>query len=178
MCLDVFLMGLEAEERVCLIKNYSWEQPTSYTLLSYDVSALGIANFKQQVIDRIKITEFAEKFAWQADLQDILQHNYQALVITDTKKQIQWLNAGFEQMTGYQYSEVIGKKPSFLQGKETEKEAVVLFREKIRQGKDFEASITNYRKNGEKYLCHVRIFPMYNAQNQISHYLALEQEIQ
>ena len=52
MCLDVFLMGLEAEERVCLIKNYSWEQPTSYTLLSCDVSALGIANFKQQVIDR------------------------------------------------------------------------------------------------------------------------------
>jgi PAS domain S-box-containing protein len=80
-------------------------------------------------------------------------------------------------MTGYKMHEAVGRKPNFLQGKNTDEATRMRFRESLMMGKEFSLNITNYRKNGEEYLCKVQIFPLRNTQNQIIHFLALEQEI-
>ena len=55
----------------------------------------------------------------------IVQKTVNAVIITDKNGNIEWVNHGFENMTGYHLSEVKGRTPgSFLQGEKTNKETV------------------------------------------------------
>lgn len=178
MCLDVFLMGLSTEERQalqsCIVPNIKFKHP----LECFDVVAL---SWQEKLhfshTDKQYLQKLALQMQWQNDLEVILQKSYQALVLTDTERVIVWVNKGFEAMTGYKAREAIGKKPTFLQGENTNPNSRLQFREKIQAGKNFDLTITNYRKNGEEYLCKVEVFPLCNVLGQVSHFLALEQEI-
>ncbi|WP_435625709.1 PAS domain-containing protein [Flagellimonas sp.] len=110
-------------------------------------------------------------------VREVLQNsNYEALVVTDTNKNIIWVNNGFREMTGYSKSFAIGRKPSFLQGKKTSQETKEEIRLLIKQQKRFSKSLVNYRKNGEEYLCHIDVLPLYNSNKKVTHFLAMEKE--
>ena len=40
--------------------------------------------------------------------------------------------------------------------------------------KPFEATLINYKKNGEIYECHIRSFPIFNKKGELTHFIALE----
>jgi hypothetical protein len=52
-----------------------------------------------------------------------------------------------------------------------------VFRKQLKTGKSFSAKITNHRKNGEAYVCEVKIVPLYNTAKELTHFLALEKEV-
>ncbi|MEO0075439.1 MAG: PAS domain-containing protein [candidate division WOR-3 bacterium] len=178
MCLDVFLMSLPLEERQALQASIQVNLNLRHPLECFDVVAL---SWQEKLhfshIDKQYLQKLALQMQWQNNLAAILQKPYEALVLTNTERVIVWANKGFEAMTGYKVREAIGKKPTFLQGKHTDNAVRLQFREKLQEGKNFDLIITNYRKNGEEYLCKVEVFPLYNVFGQVSHFLALEQEI-
>ncbi len=101
---------------------------------------------------------------------------YEALVVTDLKKKIVWANNGFNEMTGYSKRFAVGKRPTFLQGKNTSAETKSEIRQLLRLEKRFSKAIINYRKNGEEYLCHIDVLPLFNENNVLTHFLAMERE--
>ncbi|MEO0573062.1 MAG: PAS domain-containing protein [Bacteroidota bacterium] len=108
---------------------------------------------------------------------DILQvSNYEALVVTDIKKKIVWVNNGFNEMTGYSKGFAKGKKPSFLQGKNTSEETKKEIRTLLKEQKRFTRALINYRKNGEEYLCHIDVIPLFDNKREVTHFLAMERE--
>ncbi|MEM9077312.1 MAG: PAS domain-containing protein [Bacteroidota bacterium] len=108
---------------------------------------------------------------------EILQlTSYQALVVTDLTKNIIWTNRGFYEMTGYSKQFAIGKRPTFLQGEKTSEKAKKEIRELLKQQKRFTKAIINYRKNGEEYICHIDVIPLFNEKNRVTHFLAMESE--
>ena len=124
-----------------------------------------------------------------AELTDVLQRNvapeivriledtdYEALVVTDTQKNSVWVNHGFREMTGYAKTFALGKRPIFLQGVNTSKTTKKEIRELLQQEIRFSKTLVNYRKNGEEYHCHIDVVPLRNAQNQVTHFLAMESE--
>lgn len=113
-------------------------------------------------------------YEWDADFLTILDSYYDALVLTDSSIQIQWVNDGFHEMTGYENSEVIGRSPKMLQGEKTSKSSRSFIREKLSGTRPFNTEVINYRKNGEEYLCQVTIHPLLNMEGNVSHFLALE----
>jgi len=113
---------------------------------------------------------------WHVALDTLLSREYEALVLTDHRQRIQWVNEGFHDMTGYAPDFALGKKPDFLQGRDTNTKALRDVKLSLQEGKDFQTTIINYRANGEAYLCQVAIFPLHDAQQQLTHYLALEKE--
>ena len=125
------------------------------------------------------ICKYALRQGWihWVDFKHHLKNKSHAIVITDPKHVIRYATAGFERMTGYPTEFARGKKPNFLQGEKTENGV----REKVRkslQNKEFvEAIITNYRRNGEEYLCKVKIYPMFNKNQELVNFLALENEV-
>lgn len=177
ICLDIFLTGSNLKKGQNFGDKIVSNQKEGNHLLSYDISSMGFVKMKEQIGDKILLEKLAHKFAWQTDLQQILCNEFEALVLTDVEKQILWVNKGFERMTSYKSCEAVGKKSNFLQGKNTEESTRIYFREKFKEGNPFDLSITNYRKNGEEYLCKVYIFPLQNNENKITHFLALEHEI-
>jgi len=97
-----------------------------------------------------------------------------AVILTDASKRIMWVNDDFTEITGYPLSEVLGKKPSLLQGPGSEKEAIQRIRYHLKSKVPFKDQITNYRKNGEPYLCRLAIHPVFNEDGQLTNFIAFE----
>jgi len=99
-----------------------------------------------------------------------------AVVLTDTDKTILWVNPHFFEMTGYRMEEVIGKKPSILQGKNTQMDVLMRIKKNLeaKKPKPFKEEIINYRKNGEEYPCRVVVHPIFNINQELINFIAFE----
>ena len=75
-----------------------------------------------------------------------------AVIITNPKGEILYVNRGFQLMTGYQLDEVKGKVPGqFLQGPETNTVTVEHIRDKLSHHQLFYEEILNLTKHGKPY---------------------------
>ena len=108
----------------------------------------------------------------------IKEEVYDAIVVTDTTQTIVWVSDGFHDMTGYSSRFAIGKQPNFLQGKGTQELTKKSIRLNLNNDSSYSGSIINYKKNGEEYLCQLKLFPLKNTKNEITHYLALERRLE
>ncbi len=132
---------------------------------------------KMKLENDLKELKEATKLSLDDTIVSVLQETfYEALVVTNLEKEILWASNGFKEMTGYSKSFALGKKPTFLQGKNTSKESLIEIRQLLKTQKRFSRSIVNYRKNGEEYLCHIQVIPIYGKGKKLTHFLAMESE--
>lgn len=97
-----------------------------------------------------------------------------AVILTDVDRKILWVNNDFTAITGYSLSEVMGKKPSLLQGEGTDPTDVQRIREQLAKQEPFKDEILNYRKNGEHYPCQLSIYPVFDGKNELTNFIAFE----
>lgn len=97
-----------------------------------------------------------------------------AIVLTDAKRKIIWVNDGFTKMTGYSLSEVVGKKPSILQGPDSEVSVIERIRKCLDRKIPLKENITNYRKNGESYICKLVVHPIFGNEGSLTNFIAFE----
>ena len=110
-------------------------------------------------------------------LATVVQQASQAIVITDLKGKIIYVNPAFEKTTGYTYDEVRGKNPKILQSGAQNKKFYKRLWEKISAGKTWEGVFINKRKNGEYYYEKAVIFPIRDSDGGIIQYAAVKQDI-
>lgn len=119
------------------------------------------------------------KRALEPEVISILKETYyEALVVTDLNKKIVWTNNGFREMTGYAKRYAMGRTPVFLQGKNTSQEVKSEIRQLLLEKRRFATALTNYRKNGEEYLCHIDVIPLHDQTHTVTHFLAMEKELE
>lgn len=98
-----------------------------------------------------------------------------AVILTNVQRNILWVNDDFTQITGYTLPEVLGKNPGkILQGPDSEMKAIKEIRQGLATEQPFRGEITNYRKNGEAYLCRLVIHPIYDDNQNLTNYIAFE----
>ncbi len=98
-----------------------------------------------------------------------------AVILTDAQRKILWVNEDFTSITGYTLDEAFGHTPGqILQGPATEPAAVERLRKGLATLKSFKDEITNYRKNGEVYLCKLVIHPIFNDLDELINFIAFE----
>lgn len=126
-----------------------------------------------------RLTMLAEQYHWvlSTDWQPSVLRAKTALLITNTQEQIVWANRGFTHMTGYSLAQVKGRKPSILQGKDTEPATRQQIRQHLQQRLAYSGTVLNYRYSGEPYWCRVRIHPLYNELGELLHFIAIENEV-
>ena len=144
---------------------------THYNLLMED------AGRQQQSILELKNIAVENRWSKQQSIEAIGNMQQFVVVITDQFQRICFASSGFEQMTGYNFEEIKGWNPKFLQGPGTNKENTFLIREQLNKNANVETTVENYRKNGEMYLCKIVIKPIININQQLVNYIAFEQEI-
>jgi PAS domain S-box-containing protein len=98
-----------------------------------------------------------------------------AVILTDPQQRIIWVNDDFTAITGYSLGEAIGRIPGkMLQGPKTEPEVIERIRKAIQHRIPFRDQLTNYRKNGEPYLCKLVIHPVFDRNQELTNFIAFE----
>lgn len=100
-----------------------------------------------------------------------------AIVITNLDGNIEFVNDAFVTITGYQASEVLGQNPRLLQSGKTAQSLYQKIWAQLREGISWKGELVNKRKDGVEYIAQVLISPVYQADGNISHYLAIEKDI-
>jgi PAS domain S-box-containing protein len=101
-----------------------------------------------------------------------------AVIITDAKGITEYVNRGFERMTGYKADEIIGKKPGHvLQGPDTDPETVARISRKLKTKRSFSEDILNYGKDGKPYWISLTINPIFDEQGEVTKYISIQAEI-
>ena len=84
-----------------------------------------------------------------------------------------YVNHGFEQLTGYPATEVLGQNMRFLQGADTDRAAVNRMHAAIESEQEFTTELLNYRKDGAPFWNQVSITPVKDAAGKVSHLVAV-----
>ena len=100
------------------------------------------------------------------------------VIITDPHGRVQWVNAAYERLTGYELSECIGYKPGdLLQGENTDLQTVAFMREQLQKQKGFNVEIINYSRTGAEYWVAIEVEPLYDDLGGLTHFIAIETDI-
>jgi PAS domain S-box-containing protein len=126
---------------------------------------------------RIKKKPLIEKEEQNKELlKDALNEHVKGVVITNEDKVVVYVNEPFLTIIGYRHRDVVGRKLTFLRGSLTTPESIVYMREKLAEKVSFDVDIVNYRKNGEAYICHIVMIPVFSKEK-LTHFIAYEEDI-
>ena len=101
-----------------------------------------------------------------------------AVVITNNRDLVEWVNDGFVRLTGYLLEEVQGKNlGNILQGPGTNPEAVERIAELLKSKENFTEELLNYRKDGQPYWVSINISPILNDKGEVSRFIAIQTDI-
>jgi PAS domain S-box-containing protein len=100
-----------------------------------------------------------------------------SVIITNKQGDIEYVNPKFTRLTGYGSEEAIGKNPRFLKSKSTLPDEYKKLWETISSGGEWHGEFKNLKKNGEEYFELVSISPILNEKGQITHFLAVKEDI-
>lgn len=104
----------------------------------------------------------------------------QGIVITDAREQDNptiYVNRGFEEITGYQQSEILGRNCNFLQGRDRQQPPLAELRAAIFKGQPCRVTLRNYRKTGEAFWNELQIFPVRDEYGYLTNFIGLQTDV-
>lgn len=116
-------------------------------------------------------------------LESVITNTDDSILITEAEPfdepgpRIVYVNEAFTKMTGYTAEEVIGKTPRILQGPKTDAAELKKLSDAIRNWQPHEATLLNYKKNGEEFWIHMSINPVADASGWFTHFVAIERDV-
>ena len=123
------------------------------------------------------ITDQKELLAELQRFQQIMDQAGEAIVITDTSPAIKYVNPAFEQITGYDKAEVLGKNPNILQSGKHQIEFYEELWNTITSGATWNGRFINRRKGGDIYQEDAVISPVMDAEGTIINYVAVKRDV-
>lgn len=149
-----------------------WTNVSANPLFREDGSYEGELAMITDITEQKKIEEENKK------LSDVASLTVNAVIVTDPKGRITWVNKGFERITEYTLPEVAGKKPgNLLQGYGTDQATKKYMSECVKSRQGFRVEILNYSKSGREYWLDIEVRPIHNSQNRLTGFMAIEQDI-
>lgn len=125
----------------------------------------------RDISDRVQAAEQLNK------LSSAIEQSPVSIIITDLSGNIEYVNPKFTQVSGYAYDEVIGKNPRMLKSGETLPEEYKKLWKTIAAGGQWRGIFHNLKKNGELYWEAATISPIRNHNGEITHFLAVKEDI-
>ena len=158
--------------------NYTLDGEAIDVAIRWSVSPGYEASLSQIIVSSIDITT-AKRAADQLRLQAAaLESAANAIVISDDKGHIVWVNPAFTRLTGYSYNEVLGKNSSFLQSGKNGEEFYQEMWTTIKAGQVWHGEeLINRHKDGTLYYEQMTISPVKDEDGQISRFVAIKENI-
>jgi len=118
----------------------------------------------------------------QADAKMLLQSGAldaaaNAIVITDSKGVIEWVNTAFTTFTGYTTKEAVGRTTNLLKSGKQDQAFYKKLWKTILAGEVWHGELINRRKDGTLYPEEMTITPIKNEDGKIAHFIAVKQDV-
>jgi len=108
----------------------------------------------------------------------VAENTTNAVVIADTQGRIEWVNPGFERITGYSLADVLGKFPGrILQGLESDVAVRGRMHEAVAAGQGFKETLLNYNKDRKPYWISIECVPLKESDGSHIGFMAIEEDI-
>jgi sigma-B regulation protein RsbU (phosphoserine phosphatase) len=88
-----------------------------------------------------------------------------------------YINEGFSRLTGYSVEETLGSNCRFLQGPETDPDAVREIRTAIEEDRPCEVELINYHKDGTPFWNRLSITPIRDASGTTTHLIGVQSDV-
>jgi len=139
---------------------------------------VGVVLVFSDVTERYRVEQTLRANAEVLRLRDrALAEISQGVMVTDAQARITYVNPGFEQLTCYSESEVLGRNAKFLQGSATSAQTVAEISQAIRAGRGFHGEILNYRKDGSELWLALDISPLRDEQGVLTGFVGAQRDI-
>lgn len=109
--------------------------------------------------------------------EDALDCIEQGILIAGADRTLQFVNKGFERLTGFTADEVMGSRCAFMQGPDTQPETVQAIRHAMANALPFRGEVLNYRKNGEPFWNDLSIRPVHGAHMQLIGFVGVQHDV-
>jgi len=106
----------------------------------------------------------------------VLEHAFNAVILTDREGRIEFVNSAFERITGWPRGEAVGRNMSILKSGETPKSVYEDLWRTIRSGRTWRGLLKNRRRDGSLYLAKNVITPVGDP-GEVAHFLAIQEDI-
>jgi len=110
-------------------------------------------------------------------LSQIVEQSPVSIETTDTEGIITYVNRRLIERTGFNISDVVGKKASVLKSGIHSADLYADLWATISEGKHWVGELCNKGKNGETFWERANIYPLKNMKNEISSYVAMKEDI-
>ncbi len=108
---------------------------------------------------------------------EVVEQSSVAISITDIDARIQYCNAAFCSLTGYQRSELQGRNHNLLASRQTPKERYQEMWQHLGSQQPWNGRLVNRRKDGSLYLAEVTVTPVVGDDGQLHHFLGMHRDI-
>lgn len=174
-----------------VLKSFNYE-PICYRMRRKDSTYIWLETISQSVRDPNtgtvqEIVSVSRDITTRKQTEEMLQLRERAIiasnngiVIVDARlpdKPVIYVNPAFEKMTGYGASEVMGKNCRFLQKNDRDQEELIKLRSAINAGEACSVILRNYKKDGTFFWNELSISPIYDAQQQLTHFIGIQIDI-
>lgn len=178
MLLNLFVLaeeaqrGFSAEFRLRRSDGeYRWMYGTAAPRLNPDGSLAGFIGSCLDITEQKERENQLKTFSMAVDQAPV------SIIITDPEGRIEFVNAMFCQVTGYQFFEVLGKNPRILKSGETAPQEYCELWQTISSGGEWHGVFHNRKKTGELFWERASVFGITDARGEIIHYMAIKEDI-
>lgn len=132
-----------------------------------DGDLIGVLGVGRDITERKKAEEAMQ-------LSDtVYKHSSQSIMVTDSDGLIIAVNPGFERITGYSASEVIGKNPNIVSSGRHDKQFFQAMWQSLNTLGRWQGEVWNRRKDGQIYPAWIVINAIFNESGEIERYVEL-----
>ena len=175
--LSIYLFGLVGKKREANFTHFQTRHETIFSIFAQQVQSL-FGNIEKSFKIKSQFETIISSEREQRKLSQIATKTTNGVIISDEFGKIVWVNEAFQNITGYTFEEVIGKKPKdFLQGKDSDTEALLKLKHALQQKEPVEVALVNYKKNGQKYFNALQITPVFDEKGKHQNFIALQKDI-
>jgi PAS domain S-box-containing protein len=115
-------------------------------------------------------------------LETVITQSRDSILITEADSydgkipKIVYVNPSFSKMSGYQSEEIVGKSPNIFKGPKSDSSELRKLIKAIKNKEECSIETISYTKNKEEYWVRYSMIPIFNPENEVSHWISIQRD--
>ncbi|MGO4818043.1 PAS domain-containing sensor histidine kinase [Flavobacterium sp. W22_SRS_FP1] len=116
-------------------------------------------------------------------LETVIVQTKDSIIITEADfnnrqlPKIVYVNPAFSVMTGYEPNEIIGQSPDMLKGPNSDINDIKKIITALTNREESLIEMISYKKNKEQFWLRFSMIPVYNSENELSHWVSIQRDV-